>query len=97
MSCISAPSRAKRMETAEQTEASQIPFFSRFTFVTNLLRTMTDVCEAFCFFRVFSGLITNIRVHSCPFVVPLKQRQLVRIVLWLFLFRQRQLRHAFHV
>ena len=29
------------------------------------------VCEAFRFFRVFSGLVMNIRVHSCPFVVPL--------------------------
>ena len=30
---------------------------------------MADVCEAFRFFRVFSGLIMNIRVHSCSFVV----------------------------
>ena len=30
---------------------------------------MADVCEAFRFFRVFSGLVMNIRVHSCPFVV----------------------------
>jgi hypothetical protein len=35
------------METAEQTEASQIPFFKiQFTVVTNRLRTMADVCEA---------------------------------------------------
>ena len=33
---------------------------------------MADVCEAFCLFRVFSGLITNFRVHSCPFVVANK-------------------------
>ena len=30
---------------------------------------MADVCEAFSFFRVFSGLMMNIRVHSCSFVV----------------------------
>jgi len=30
---------------------------------------MADVCEAFSFFRVFSGLMMNIRVHSCLFVV----------------------------
>ena len=30
---------------------------------------MADVCEAFGFFRVFSGLMMNIRVHSCLFVV----------------------------
>ena len=29
---------------------------------------MADVCEAFRFFRVFSGL-HKIRVHSCAFVV----------------------------
>ena len=29
--------------------------------------------EAFSFFRVFSGLMTNIRVHSCPFVVRIKE------------------------
>ena len=38
-----------------------------------IFRMMADVCEAFCLFSVFSGLITNIRVHSCPFVVPQKQ------------------------
>ena len=41
--------------------------------VNKLFRTMADVCEAFRFFRVFSGLIMNIRVHSCPFVVPFQQ------------------------
>ncbi len=63
------------METAEQTEASQIPFFSRFTFVTNLLRTMADVCEAFCFFRVFSGLnFVFIRVNSWFFHIEASLR-----------------------
>ena len=33
---------------------------------------MADVCEAFSFFRVFSGLMMNIRVHSCLFVVLMK-------------------------
>ena len=36
----------------------------KITFVNKLPRTMADVCEAFRFFRAFSGLITNIRVHS---------------------------------
>ena len=30
---------------------------------------MADVCEAFCFFRVFCGQMTDIGVHRCPFVV----------------------------
>ena len=60
------------METAEQTEATHHLLHSRFTIVNNLYRTMADVCEAFSFFRVFSGLMTNIRVHSCSFVVLMK-------------------------
>ena len=37
------------------------------SFANNYFRTMADVCEAFSFFRVFSGLQKNmsIRVHSC--------------------------------
>ena len=61
------------METAEQTEAIQIHFLSRFSVVNNIFRTMADVCEAFSFFRVFSGLpkFVFIRVNSwfqtsCP-------------------------------
>ena len=42
-------------ETAEQTEAIQILLHSKFTVSKNILRTMADVCEAFCFFCVFSG------------------------------------------
>ena len=33
-----------------------------------IFRMMADVCEAFCLFRVFSGL-PKISVHSCAFVV----------------------------
>ena len=39
----------------------------RITYCHKLFRTMADVCEAFCFFRVFCGLI--FRVYSCLFVV----------------------------
>ena len=59
------------METAEQTEAIQIHFLSRFSVVNNIFRIMADVCEAFSFFCVFSGL-PKIRVHSCSFVVSNK-------------------------
>ncbi len=47
------------METAEQTEAIQILFHSRFIIDKTIFRTMADVCEAFFFFRVFSGLPKN--------------------------------------
>ena len=46
-----------------------LPFSQNSLSNNNLLRMMADVCEAFRFFCVFSGLIMNIRVHSCPFVV----------------------------
>ena len=36
-----------------QDEESGVYF--KFTVTKNFLRTMADVCEAFCFFRVFSG------------------------------------------
>ena len=58
------------METAEQTEALQILLDILSNIANGILRTMADVCKAFCIFRVFSGLVMNIRVHSCPFVVP---------------------------
>jgi len=65
--------RAKRMETAEQTAASQILPFSKLTFANNHIRTMADVCETFRLFRVFSGLLTNIRVHSWFFISSSRQ------------------------
>jgi len=51
------------METAEQTEAPKVFCFQNSPFANNHFRTMADVCEAFFFFRVFSGL-QKIRVHS---------------------------------
>ena len=47
---------AQRMITAEQTEALPILPRSKQHIANKLFRTMADVCEAFCFFRVFSGL-----------------------------------------
>jgi len=44
-------------------------FHEHIIFKYRVISNMADVCEAFSFFRVFSGLMTNIRVHSCLFVV----------------------------
>ena len=57
------------METAEQTEAIKILFSQNHILLTTSSESWPTSARL-CFFRVFSGLITNIRVHSCPFVVP---------------------------
>ncbi len=59
------------METAEQTEAPRAFIIQDSLFPNKFFRTMADICEALSFFRVFRGLMTNIRVYSCPFVVKL--------------------------
>ena len=60
--------RAKRMETAEQTEAIPILLRSRFTYRQLHSQKYGRRLRGFCFFRVFCGLF-HIRVHSCLFVV----------------------------
>ena len=60
---------AKRDEPPSRRSRS-IHWQSMFLFHHEILRKSSrPVCEAFCFFCVFSGLIMNIRVHSCSFVV----------------------------
>ena len=58
LNIFSCPSlHAKRIETAEQTEATLMIFPFTYSFGDELISITADVCEAFCLFRVFCGLI----------------------------------------
>ena len=54
------PSRRSRLHHSRST----------FCFIIKSLGILSARLRGFCLFSVFSGLITNISVHSCPFVVP---------------------------
>ena len=65
------------MTTAEPPEPLIFSAF-RIHFIQNKsFSELTARWRGFCLFRVFSGLITDIRVHSCPFVVSVKVYSMV--------------------